>query len=510
MRYLKNILLFLIGISLYSCVSQEPTAPVNLNTKPNSPTPADGSLNIDLNTTLGWQCKDAVSFEIYFDTKNPPLNIISKDTNSTSIMISGLAYSTIYYWKVVAKFSNGSSQTGDIWSFLTKSKNPTSPGYNLESYKIETQLPCFVNILFQVTDMSGRGVTNLTTSYFEVFEDYQPISPTEAAINIKKKESVPYILKTVLMLDNSSSVAANLTEIKAAAINLINNIVPQQQFAIYKFSESVDLIQDFTNNTTLLQNAINSINAINPTTNLYGAVITGVNRWEDLYSLDEVTQGALILLTDGSDTQGSNTLADALGARGNKRIYTVGLGNEIDPNSLQQIGNAGFIPVSNVSLLGQKFLDIQNEMNDFANSFYWLNYMSPKRGNFNHSLELKIKNNPNSGTYSVIAGNFNSNGFFSAITGVYVNVTNNFPYGVDTVYIKQGYTLKMTATTYRGITTPVYSWLSSNSNIVKVESLGYSANVNFKGIGVIGSTAEVTVTDTANGFAKTLKVIIIN
>ena len=61
-----------------------------------------------------------------------------------------------------------------------------------------------------------------------------------------------------------------------------------------------------------------------PTTNLYGAVITGAGRWTDQFSSSSIVQGAMIVFTDGSDTQGSYTLNQALSAVGGKRVYTVG------------------------------------------------------------------------------------------------------------------------------------------------------------------------------------------
>lgn len=510
MKIIKISLIVLILLNSFNCIKQETTEPI-ISDKPNSPSPADGSLSVDINTVLSWQCANAVKYDIYFDTKNPPNVLIAKDTNSNKYSISGLTYGCVYYWKIVAKFNNGNQSAGNVWSFLTKNKTPSAPGYIMENYKIETQLPCFVNILLQVTDVNGTGIRNLQKTDFEIFEDYQSVSPTESALNIKKKETIPYTLKTVLMLDNSASVKTDLPEIKNAAITLVNSILPQQEIAIYKFSEIAELVQDFTNNTTALTNAINSINVGAPTTNLYGSVITGVNKWEDFYSTEEVNQGVLILLTDGSDTQGSNSLNDALGARGDKRVYTLGLGNEIDLYALQQLGNAGFFPVTDASLLAAKFLEIQNEMDSFANSFYWVNYMSPKRGNFNHILELKIKNNPNTGANSFITGNFNSNGFFSASIGVFINTSNQNPYGIDTLYLPANSNTELKATTYRGDFSPIYSWTSTNTNIV---SVNYNPNLNSKCIatatGQPGEIAEIRVDDTANEYSKNIKVIILN
>ena len=89
---------------------------------------------------------------------------------------------------------------------------------------METDIPSFVHVMFQVTDPDGAGIPDLKTSDFELFEDGMPISPTESAMYIRKRAEIPYTLKTVLALDNRSSVESKLDSIKKAAINLIKKI----------------------------------------------------------------------------------------------------------------------------------------------------------------------------------------------------------------------------------------------------------------------------------------------
>ncbi|MBD3374012.1 VWA domain-containing protein [candidate division KSB1 bacterium] len=281
--------------------------------------------------------------------------------------------------------------------------------YIMPRHYIKSEIPSFIHIMFQVTDLSGVGIQNLKKEYFDLYEDGKSISPTESALHIKKREEIPYILKTVLMLDNSMSVGSNLAQIKKSAVDLVDLKLPEQQIAVYKFSEAPVLVQDFTADKSQLKSAINSIELGFATTDFYGAVISGVSEWEDTYSVSEIQQGFLIILTDGSDTQGSHTLYQALSARDNKMVYTIGVGNEIEPDVLNQLGNAGFYSINNFDDLSSKFIEIQNKMILFANSFYWLNYLSPKRGDKNHTLKLMIKDNQNN---SYVTGNFNSKNFF--------------------------------------------------------------------------------------------------
>jgi hypothetical protein len=106
--------------------------------------------------------------------------------------------------------------------------------YRLTKHLVETEPPCFVNIMFQVTDMQNEGIDTLQTDDFEVLEDGEPVSPSESAMHIRKRETVPYDLKTVLMLDNSTSIGDDLDQVKQAAIALVNNITDQQEIAILR------------------------------------------------------------------------------------------------------------------------------------------------------------------------------------------------------------------------------------------------------------------------------------
>jgi len=504
--YCQCVGLILLMLNILVCSKKEPTtAPTySENDVINLLTPANHATEQDLALNLTWDCADTAQVDVYFDTVNPPKNTIATDTSLQSIHVSGLLNKTTYYWQIVAKYTADDSVQSNVYAFSTKNK--FSSGLKLTQQLIETDLPCFVNIMFQVTDMNDLGIDYLQTEDFSVFEDDQPVSPTESAMHIRKKDQIPYTLKTVLLLDNSASVGANLQEIKNAAIALVQNIESQQQIAVYKFSDTPVLIQDFTQDVSSLTSAINSISLGYATTDLYGSVIKGVSRWEDIYSTNEVQQGFLIALTDGSDTQGSHTLSAATRARGLKKVYTIGLGSEIDPAVLQELGNAGFYSITDINNLATKFTEIQYDMAQYANSFYWLNYMSPKRGSKTHTLELYIKNNPNP---NYISGSFNSASFYSVYSGLYINPTDLQPYGTDTLTVSEYDTTTINAVTYLGNNPPDYQWSSGNKNYITVHP-----NDNDPSIAQIialvdsGKTTTLTLNDVSNDLTTTITVII--
>ena len=419
LQLLKNvILLIFISLIFLSC-SSKTSSPTETNqsnkTVPYSPQPGDNAIDQPVSLALSWNADSTAKFDVYFDQQNPPQTILANGISSRSFNATNLNNGTIYYWKVTAAYDDGSSVSGPIWRFTTISNSSTTKeGYALYLDSLQTSLPNTVNVMFHVTDLYGQGITNLTSDGFLVYEDSQPLTQTEFELQIKRYDAVPYIIKTVLMLDNSTSLQNDIDIIRDAAATFINNLLPNQEVAVFKFSENIEMLSDFTSDKNILKTALQQYTLGNASTNLYGAVTDGTSLWQDTFSIDEIVQGSLIIFTDGNDTQGSSTLAEAVNAVRNKSVFTIGLGNEIQPEILEELGTAGYYPISNADQLTEKLNDIQNSITTIANSFYFLSYKSPKRGNFNHILTIKIKNNPYTGDNSSIDAVFNSNGFSSA------------------------------------------------------------------------------------------------
>jgi VWFA-related protein len=380
---------------------------------PYNPYPPDGQTEELLVVTLKWE-SDGDKFDVYFDKKNSPSKLLVSNIENKSVVVTGLDYLTKYYWKVVSK-KNGVVKEGTVWNFSTLGRpSPIGGGYVLLKNTIETSTPSNVNVLFQVVDLNNQGITDLTEADFEVYEDGLPISPSESELKIVKKEDLYYRIKTVLMLDNSTSLADSINAIRLAAADFIRNLVPYQEVALYSFSEKPILLQDFTSDKNILIDALSRYQLGFPTTNLYGAVVEGANKWKDVFKIGETVQGYMVLFTDGRDTQGSTSLNQALNAIHNKIVFTIGLGKEIEPDILMKLGTGGFFNVNSTTEIESRLSEIQDKIVTYANSFYLLTYKSPKRGNFNHILTIRVKNNPYTGSYAQLSGTFNSGSFFSA------------------------------------------------------------------------------------------------
>lgn len=304
---------------------------------------------------------------------------------------------------------------------LTKSVNTW---FGFSKHSVDTAMPNFVHTLFRAYDINGEGIPNLDCSKILAKEDGEPVT-SESKLLVEKATSFTDTMKTVLLIDNSSSIGDNLPKIKAAAKKMIKSIAPNQLFQIYAFSEEPILIQAFTNDTIALFEAIDMIPMGYASTNLYGALIEGVTAITDTITLEPKSFefGNVILFTDGRDTQGSKTLNDVLVVKEpNDNIYTIGLGVEIDTVTLNQLSTKLYLTTSADSL-ATLFTELQLEIAKVTNSYYWAHYRSPKRGDIMHTIEFNYQGNENTNSDAMFDGIFSSALFQAGWAPVAKNVT---------------------------------------------------------------------------------------
>jgi len=407
------VFLFIITITSCSFDKNPPTTPnIVLNTVPNTPIPGNGSLNQFLFVALKWQCDNAGEYDVYIGETNPPL---IKNTTTTNKFYDTplLKYNVQYFWKIVAKLNDGSISAGPVWNFTTSPSPTSGNGYALLLNKIETSVPHNVKTIFQVVDLAGTGVDTLNLSNFEIFEDFLPLSKTETELSIVNHPTITNQIRTVLMLDNSTSIQGDIDKIRTSAKAIVNGIRPNQEIAVFEFSDRVYLLQDFTNNVASLLNAIdNNFTLGVKTTDFYGAVEYGTSLWNDELSITKILQGCMVIISDGNDTQGSSSLANAMHAVHNKLVFTIGLGSEIQPEILNAIGTAGSFRIGQENEITKQFASMEQLLIKSANSFYDLSYKSPKRGSDNHTLQIRIIDNQFTGDRSSILTTFSSSNFY--------------------------------------------------------------------------------------------------
>lgn len=113
-----------------------------------------------------------------------------------------------------------------------------SPPSGVSTFKVA------VNVLFEdvrVVDERGHPIDNLTAEDFRVLED-----GVEQKITYFSREALP--LAVALVVDNSSSISAELDEMRRGALATLAQLKPDDEVAIFSFSEKPELVEGLTNN----------------------------------------------------------------------------------------------------------------------------------------------------------------------------------------------------------------------------------------------------------------------
>ena len=274
-----------------------------------------------------------------------------------------------------------------------------------------------VSLLIRVTDSLNLGVTNLDKDDFKVLENNEDkVGDLEANTKIDP-ETIPFTIKTVLLLDLSSSVESEISNIKSAVKELIAAKVNHQEFSIFTFDSEVKQILDFTSNGNTLISAINNLpeTGFDNSTNLYQAIITASKSWQDIINIDEIEEGSMIVFTDGKHNADPHlNIMTVLNSIENKSIYAAALNSpNLDEASLLQIvgEKSRYHLASNIGDLANVFLDIQDRILTQSKSIYYITYTSPISVPGVQNLKIMIDNNRNPGGDCMIEKSFSSQGF---------------------------------------------------------------------------------------------------
>lgn len=108
------------GYVLAKDVDLSVTVPCQAPGTPAMPVPANGATARPISLTLDWgDCDKAAIYHVYFGKEADPGYLAS--TADSSYTVTGLAYSTKYYWRIVAENDCGQT-SGIVWSFTTRSR----------------------------------------------------------------------------------------------------------------------------------------------------------------------------------------------------------------------------------------------------------------------------------------------------------------------------------------------------------------------------------------------------
>lgn len=250
------------------------------------------------------------------------------------------------------------------------------------------QRPSNVAVYFTVDTADGDPVPGLTADKFKIYEDGSPVSVLESKQTILNPE-VAAQHHTLLLVDMSGSVteSGDLPVIVDAAEQFTIKVQTFQKVAVYAFDGSAQIhqIQGFTAGAGAVQGVdrLDSFKARDPSTNLNGAVVEGLNvlQRQMATSSTPLTFGTLVVFTDGTDRAGRvnrEKLYDML-EKTNIDVMVIGVGAEVDSGELRAIGKDGAILNKDRAQIAASFNQAAARVEAFTKRFYLLGYCSPAR-----------------------------------------------------------------------------------------------------------------------------------
>jgi hypothetical protein len=166
----------LIVMFILSCTKRQPEEADYAPGAPFSPYPPDSATNIDHTTTdvtLRWSATDpnsgdVLTYDIYFDTLNPPEAKAASALTAPSFFLPGLAYNTTYYWKLYITDDKGTTTAGPVWRFTTlphANQAPSAPVYDFPADCAVAQYPTLY-FSWNCTDHEGTSDTIYYDFYY--------------------------------------------------------------------------------------------------------------------------------------------------------------------------------------------------------------------------------------------------------------------------------------------------------------------------------------------------------
>ena len=151
-----------------------------------------------------------------------------------------------------------------------------------------------VRVNIGVVDQRGRPITSLNRPNFSIYEDgiKQQISHFELS-------SAPF--SVVMMLDMSGSTKSFRQNIALSAARFMDALGPEDRVSVIEFYDKINVLNDFTTDRSRIAHSIRVANG-SGSTNLYKAVDVALER----LAKEGNRRKAIVVLTDGSDTQAKN------------------------------------------------------------------------------------------------------------------------------------------------------------------------------------------------------------
>ena len=233
-----------------------------------------------------------------------------------------------------------------------------------------------------VSDGASHYVTDLAKDDFAIYED-----GVKQDVTFFNRTNLPIAL--AVLLDTSASMDTKLPTAQEAAVGFAKRLRSQDLAEVIDFDSRAVVLQEFTNNASLLEQAIKKTSA-GGSTSLYNAIYIALKDLKKVVAknVEEIRRQAIVVLSDGEDTSSLLPFEEVLdlAKRSETAIYCVGLRANDGPTTTtkgfkeaefvlrqfaQETGGRAFFPNQLAELNG-----VYGQISDELSSQYTVGYTS--------------------------------------------------------------------------------------------------------------------------------------
>lgn len=271
------------------------------------------------------------------------------------------------------------------------------PGEAEPRVRVDVEL-VLVNVT--VTDPYNRLVTGLSKEHFEVFEDRQ-----QQEILYFSNEDAPLSLGLVFDVSDSMNSSGKLERAAKAAVQFLKTANPQDEFFVVQFSDTPQLLVDFTSQVEEVQNRLIYARAEGRTA-LLDAIYLALDTMRQAHN----PRKALLVISDGGDNRSRYGVKDIknLVREGDVQIYSIGIfdpvGERSDPEiiwgpsllrEISELTGGRMFPVELYNL--NELPDVATKISIELRNQYVLGYRPTNRTRDGSWRRIKVKLKPPKG-----------------------------------------------------------------------------------------------------------------
>ena len=248
-----------------------------------------------------------------------------------------------------------------------------------------------VAVYVTVTDTDKRLVPDLVLDDFEILDNGKPVT-----INVFENKPVP--ITTVVMIDTSGSITAELGFVKEGAEQFLLRLLPDDKAQVGEFSDKIKFHPgEFIDNRDRLIYLLRNELDFGYPTRLYDAVDESIERL-----LPVSGRKVVLVFTDGEDTASRVGAGKVMDKAREKDVMVYAIGLQVTYfNGQQRVRTSpdrglkklaedtggGYFELKRSADLGETFTRVANELH----SQYVLGFSPEVRDGRVHKLEVRVK-----------------------------------------------------------------------------------------------------------------------